>query len=293
MKTKRIVSFSSTASSRGFTLVELIVSLLISTFVFAGLFHQIRSSVEHAKDHQIRLETFVQTQAVVQTLSGELRMAGNGVPFDQQNFVIGDLNLSDPTVTEPLSVADCTASKIVARLNETGEVFLLTSSFDPSGSLTLSLTETGQLAVGDPVYLSNSVVSGDDGLYGTVAAVSEEWDTITLNSGFVSSPGAVFPAGSILEEVPLVTYESADNMITRNSGFGPVLLASNAMMSIKYLDIDGTELSLPLSASDLVNALRSVEVTVTLTSNKKLSSGEDYSTSVSQRIGIRNLDYLF
>ncbi|HQH25913.1 MAG TPA: prepilin-type N-terminal cleavage/methylation domain-containing protein [Oligoflexia bacterium] len=277
----------------GFTFLELLVSLLLSGVVVSGLYMQLRTSIERARDHQIRLETFVQAQAVAQTIAAEIRMAGNGVPFDQKNFFIGAPNLSDNTVTEPIVVSDTSASKIALRVNEAGEVFLLAASFDPASSATISLNDVSLLEENDPIYISNSVVSGDDGLYAQVASVNSASNTITIDSDYVASPGAVFAAGSTLEEVPVVTYESVNGTITRDSGFGPVFLAENGTLTLEYLDIDGNALNLPLQQTDLVNALRSARITITLSSPRKMSTGETYAASVSQVIGIRNLDYLF
>lgn len=278
----------------GVTIVELMLSLAISSVIFGGVLKEYSSIIRHLHDHQVRLETLVQAQAIVQTLTSELRLIGNGVPFDQPNFEIGENTLSDPTVTEPILVASASASAISFRLNETGNVFLLTADFNPGVSLVATVTDASELEVNDPIYISNSVIAGDEGLHGTIADVDHNTNTITLASDYVASPGAVFGMGSLVEEVPTVTYASVDGTgITRDSGFGAVLLGMNSSMALQYLDYDQNPLTLPLTNDHLVDSLRSIRVTITKTSDRTLSNGAEHSITVSQIVGIRNLNYFF
>lgn len=289
------VSKSAALSLGGFTTLEVLVSTLLGSIIFTGLMMQYSASVTAARDHQIRIATQVQAQAIVQTIGAELRMLGNGVPFDQAYFQIGEDTLSDPSVTEPITVA--TPTSITVRLNETGEVYLLTQDFNPAMSSVVHLTDTTGLDANDPIYLSDSVVSGDDGLYATIAAVDHGANTITLNADVVASqsPNPEFPMGSICEEVPLVTYNSPEDGsgITRDSGFGPVLLGEDSTMSLEYLDYTGAAMELPLTNESVIGLLRSIRINVTITSRENLSSGEPYTTTVTQTVGIRNLNYLF
>lgn len=280
---------------QGFTILELLVSLTIASFIFAGLLTQYQSSVRIARDHQIRVGTQVQAQAIVQTIVAELRMMGNGVPFDQANFQIGEDTLSDPTVTEPIQVSTATATSVTFRLNETGEVALLTQDFNPAVTLVVNLTDTSGIDADDPIYISNSVMSGDDGLYATVESVDHNNSTVTLNADYVASPGATFQMGSIFEEVPLITYNSPEggSGVTRDSGFGEILLGERSTMALEYLDIDGNVLELPLTNDVVINSFRSIRVSVTVTSGSDLSTGEPYTTTVTQTAGIRNLNYFF
>jgi len=277
----------------GFTLVELLVTLGISSTLMVAVMSYLSNGASMARDNNIRLETLIEAQAIVQTLTTEIRMAGNGVPFDQNNFQIGESTLSDPTVTEPILIAGATATSITFRINETGEVFLLLANFDPTASLTAFLTEVTQLGVGDSIYMSNSVVSGDEGLYGVIGAVDTVNKTITLNAGYVTTPGATFAAGSVLEEVPQVTYTSAGGGITRNSGLGAVQIGKNSTMTLQYLDYNGNALALPLVLANLIGQLRTLQITVVKTSGRQLSTSQPFSVTVTQKVGIRNFNYYF
>lgn len=277
-----------------FTLVELLVTLVIVAAIFGGLLKQYTSSVQTARDQSIRIAVQAQAQAVTQSIISDLRTLGNGVPYDQANFQIGESTLADPTVTEPLVVAQCTASKVAFRLNETGEVNLLRSDFNPAATTEVELTGVGGLDANDPIYISNSVVGGDDGLYGTIEEVDVVNKVVKLNLAYDASPGAIFDMGSIFEEVPVVSYEtSAEGNIIRNSGYGPVIMAENAEVSFAYVSWDGTELVLPLTIIDLVESLRSIRVTVTVRSKQLLSSGVQHQVTVEQLVGLRNLNLFY
>lgn len=276
-------------------MLELLVGLMIGGMIFAGLMQQYKTSVGLSHDNAVRIAAILQAQATLQTIGSEIRMLGNGVPFDQANFQIGEDTLSDPSVTEPIVVTTATAGNLAFRLNESGDSFLLTQDFNPAAGLTVHLTDTASLEVNDPIYISNSVVSGDDGLYGVIAAVSHGAKTITLESGPVYSPEAVFPMGSVLEEVPIVTYNSPVNGsgITRDSGFGAVLMAPNSTFELTYLSAGGNPVALPLDNTKVIYNLRAIRVTVRQTSTSKLSSGDLFTAESQQTFGIRNLNYAF
>ncbi len=277
----------------GFTLVETLVTLAVSSIVLLVATTQYVTTISHANDHQTRLEALVQAQAMAQTMVSELRMAGNGVPFDQANFEIGENTLPDPTVTEPIVTATSSESTIDFRLNESGEVYVLRSIFDPGSSLTMLLNTTAGLNAGDTVYISNSVMSGDDGLKGTIAGVNSGAGSITLTAGYVATAGATFIVGSTLEKVNTIRYANSDGNITRDAGSSPVVLGTNSTASFEYLDFNGVPVSPPLTPAQLVDVVRSIRVTIVKQSAKKLSNGEFYSAGVSQTVGIRNLNLFF
>ncbi len=280
---------------RGSSLLEVLVSILVVGAIFGGLVGQYSSSVSASYDHSIRIAAQVQAQAVLQTIISELRVLGNGVPFDQANFQIDESTLSDPSVTEPIDISVTDGDHLAFRLNESGTVHLLTTDFDPTATLNISLTGVEGVEAGDEIYLTNSVVGGDEGLYATVASVNTATNVVTLDATYITTLGATFDTGSILEVVPVIVYDSPSDGsgVTRDSGDGAVLLANNSVMAITYYSFDGSVIAPPLTNAIVVNSLRSIEVTITVTSDKKLSDGSTYSTSVQQRVGIRNLNYVF
>lgn len=287
----------------GFTLLELLVSMSIGAGLMVGIVTAYRAVVAISYDHKVRTVTRLQAEAIMQTLGSELRTLGNGVPFDQPNFQLGESTLSDATVTEPILVATAEADYISFRLNESGEVYLLTASFDPASASTISLTSVDGLEVGDTVYLNNSVIAGDDGYYGEVTAINTGTKVVTVDTSTdVYSPSAVFDTGTLCENVSLITYESFGDWsgITRDDGDGPIVMAPNSTMSISYLDENGAAITLPLAATcgtppctnTLADNLRSIQVTTNVRSSSNLSDGTTYTATMTQTFGIRNLGLL-
>lgn len=289
------VNFNMTVNQRGFTLVELMVSLVISSFVILGILSAYSHTVAIAFDQKVKLIAKLQADAVLQTIGPELKSLGNGVPFDQPNFQIGEDTLSDVTVTYPLIIADCTASLVKFRLNESGRTYILTSDFNPASTSVLPLTSVEGLVAGNIVYITNSVMDGDDGFYGTIASVDSGALTITLNLTYVASPSSTFATGSLLEAVNVLTYDAPDYAtgILRSNGGSSVVMAQNATMTFKYLTETGVEITpLPLTESNLINQLRAIEVTVNVRSSSLLKDGSTYTATVKQIFGLRNLNYL-
>lgn len=287
----------------GFTLLELIVSMSIGAGLMVGIVTGYRAVVAISYDHKIRAVTRLQAEAIMQTLGSELRTLGNGVPFDQPNFQLGESTLSDPTVTEPILVATADTDYISFRLNESGEVYLLTAQFNPGSSSTISLTSVDGLVIGNVIYLNNSVVAGDDGYYGEITAINTGTKVITVDTSTdVYSPLAVFNTGTLCENVSLVTYESFSDWsgIARDDGNGAVVMAPGSTMVITYLNENGSAITLPLATictsppctNTLADNLRSIQVSISIRSSSNLSDGSIYTATMTQTFGIRNLGLL-
>lgn len=281
-------------NQKGFTLVELMVTMLISSIVILGILGAYTHTVSVAYDQKVKLVAKLQADAVLQTIGAELRSLGNGVPFDQANFQIGENTLTDITVTYPLLIADSDADTIKFRLNESGRTYILTSDFDPSSTSVIPLTEVQGLTAGNIIYITNSVMDGDDGFYGTIQSVDSGALTITIEATYEVSPGATFVSGSLLEAVNIITYDSPGwaSGILRSNGGASITMAQNATMSFKYLTEAGVEVATPLTESALINQIRAIEVTVNVRSTSPLKSGGYYTSTVQQIYGLRNLNYL-
>jgi type II secretory pathway pseudopilin PulG len=276
----------------GFTILELIITLFLSSFILLGVFMTFSSAVSVSSDQKLVIITRLQAEALLSSIGSEIKSLGNGVPFDQANFQIGESTLSDTTVTEPILISGSDDDEIKFRLNETGRTFLTMENFDPTSSLQLELTSVLGLEVGDIVYITDSVVGGDNGLYGTIASIDSGNKKITLNSSYEAIAGATFETGSLLEQVSTITYQSLVTGVTRDNGGPSVLMATNSSIAFDYMDKDGNSISLPLTQDILINTLRAVEVSVTVTSNSNMSNGSPYTVTVSQIFALRNLNYI-
>ena len=280
---------------KGYSLTELLVTISLATLLMSAFIGQYSQAAGIKRDQEIRQLAEMQAQSILQTMGLELRTVGNGVPFDQDNFEIGESTLSDPTVTEPIVISSAATDFVAVRVNETGDVALVAQDFNPAVSLNLYLTDVSTLAVNDPVYISNRPVSGEEGMYGVIDAIDTGLSMITIAAGYVASPGASFDMGSSVEEVSTVSFDSpADGSgITRDSGFGTVVLSPNSEFSLRYLDITGAAVALPLTVTKLTDSVRAIEVTVIITSSKNLSDGSLYTAQATQVFGLRNLNVVY
>lgn len=229
--------FRAVRAERGFSFVELIVSLGISSMVFAAAIGSFNHLSHLAYDNKLRIVAQLEAQSVIELMTSELRMIGNGVPFHQPNFLIAQADLGDNTVTQPILVDGTTAEQIRFRLNETGETYILTSDFDPGAGTVISLTDVSKILIGDEIYLTNSTVGQDDGLWGTVTNVNSGANTVTIAGGAQYSVGAVFEKGSLFEVVPVITYTSNPYFggITRDNGSGELNIVPAGQFSLTYL----------------------------------------------------------
>jgi type II secretory pathway pseudopilin PulG len=283
-------------SELGTTLLESLTAIMISSSVLIGTVSLFSSTVKANHDQRIRTESLVHAQAVLQMVGNELKPLGNGVPFDQANFEIGELTLSNPDVSYPIDPASSDSSKIGFRLNESGDISLLTQDFDPISTTTVCVNDVSAYQANDPIYISNSVVGGIDGLYAKVQAVNTGAKCLILDgSTIIQSPTSVFAKGSVLEEVPLIKIVNLPlgAGVSRDAGYGAVNIATDASIAFEYLDSSGNSVALPLSATSIVDSLRAIRLTVVKTHPAKLSTGQIHSVTVSQTFALRNLNILY
>src|SRR6188768_2336267 len=106
------------------TLLEMLMCITIAGIVILAAVVTLTQLSQHVNDHREKYFAHAQAQNILDMMTPELRMIGNGVPFHQTNFLIGNTTLSDPTVAEPVLFPPSTAKRIKFRLNETGEIYM-------------------------------------------------------------------------------------------------------------------------------------------------------------------------
>lgn len=307
--------------NKGFSLIDLLISAAISMVILAMFVQQISFATKMHVDNGLMQSTHNEAQAVINIIGIDLRMIGNGLPFEVNDFAIGSEleNASNvlgiPDVTFPILVADTDHTTIKYRLNETGNVFMTKADFTiTSTEFSIVLNEVDGLLPGDRVYLTNKSLTGYDGLWGRIknhpSAVDSATTTVILDAqtagyGFWKSPGSSFNAGSILEPVTdvILANEVIGGVptITKDNGLNKLVLARNASFELSYFNENGTEIDRVLEGEatvlleeDIVNRnLRYIQLTVNVTSDKNLSAigdvGNPYTASITHSFGIRNL----
>lgn len=295
---------------RGFTLLELLVTLFIGNVFLLASFSVFNKASTVYHDIKIREAVNDTAKSVLAIVGNDLRMIGNGLPFDQVNFKIQE-TLTDGTtdfdqdassgsatrITHPLHVDESDDDEIVYKLNESGIVHFVTTGFVP-GTTTINLTSTAGLYAGDSIYFSTKVTGGENGLMASIASV-DSGTQITLESTQYYSPELTnVSAGTTVEPVVTVELFNDNNQIIRNAGFGDVVLADNASFTLTYWSNDGvTEIVPPLTVQEVAQDLGSIEITVTVESELKhrilTTPKQTFTFTRSQTYGLRSFNFTY
>jgi len=272
----------------GETLVSLLVNMVIMGIVFTVAIGHFFESSRRAFDHEIMTRTEEQARTLLDLMSFELRMAGSGMPLGQSNFVANTSGLGDT----PLPVLPSSNNtRIELRLNEYGVSTVLLEDYTPgAGSLSFNVVSANDFEAGDTLYLSNMPAAGRDGLQGRITSVSGS--TISIASDYRGSVGATFPAGSSVDRVTRVIFNSPSGTdgITRNAEVGTVTLTPESSFSAIYLDGAGNALGMPLTANTISQNLAAISLNVFVESSMPLRVGGNYVAQAQQTIALRNLN---
>lgn len=272
---------------KGESLIGLLIATLLGSLVLTAALQAYFSTTFKAMDFKLISTTRERAKAVLDQMVFDIRLAGAGMPFGQSAFTVNAPGVG----TAPLAILTSSdADTLNFRRNGRGAVTYLTSNFTPSfTNLTLNVSDTSAFSPMDYIYISDMPVNGNSGFRGRIVSVGPT--SLTLVSQYQSPVGAIFRVGSVVQKVDDITYQSPSDEtgITRSDGSYPRALIPNSYFMLTYYDINGVELTLPLSTSVITDRLAAVGLTVTVRSDKPLRSGALYTAQYTQRIGLRNL----
>lgn len=282
------MKLSPTPSEQGTTLLELLVGTLLFSILFLAVTSTFLDTTRKSHNNTIVMNTEDEVHTVLDFLSADLRMAGAGMPLGQGSFrselaLLGDAPL--PILTS------ATSTFIQVRSNEAGWDTVLMTDFTPSPSqLSFSVLDAADLDVGDTIYLSDMTRGGAQGMRATVTGITG--NTISIGSGYIASAAASFSAGSTINRVTDVTFNSPldGSGITRDTGSGALLVAPNSSFTITYLDGAGVSLAPPLTPAVISSQLASLRLSVSVTSRQPLKNGTTYTATAERRIALRNMN---
>lgn len=271
-------------SQAGYTLVELLVSIFISSLLLAMVLGTLVTTTSYYHDRAVKAEADEAARVLLDLVAYDLRMAGAGIPFNQTDFQIADAGLGDAPL--PLLLSS-DADSITIRFSEDGKGSVLTTNFTPSVfNLEFDVFSSDPFVAGDIVYLSNAVTGGRQGLRAEVAAVDE--NTITLVDDYVTTVGASFPAGSFIHRVSTITYDGSSDL-SRSDGTDTITLLPGSRLALQYFAESGAELTPTLTEAQVRNELSRVRITVRVASDTKLKDGSTYTATATQDVSLRNL----
>lgn len=290
----------------GFTLIEMLVAMGISLILLSAVFSLYNKSTQIYHDIGIRETGQDNSESLLSILGREIKMVGNGIPFDQSNFKLDDLIQDEygvealVSVHYPINIANSSTSHIEFQVNESGKLYFLTADFTPTPSgntSTLTLFTTEGLFAGDRIYINNGTINGDDGFTGIIDSVDSTTQVTLEEEWFMSAGATSFDTGSSMEAVNTIILDSSGSTITRNSGFGAITLADNASFTLTYYDKAGAVLTPPLTLANLHSQLGSIKIAVTVTSTKRHkmldSRYSTHSITKDQLFALRSFNFTF
>lgn len=282
----RVVGRNINRDSRGFAMMEMLVSVGIVAIFLAGISSTLLATTRVFHDKNIVSKTQERARILLDLMAFDLRMTGAGVPFSQDDFQIGTGALGDA----PLPVLTSADTDLVTlRFNERGMRTVLTSDFDPSAvGRTLDVVSSTGFTAGDTVYISNLSAGEEGGCRGLIVATSAT--TITLDGAVDASAGATFESGSTIDVVNEITYSSVLwDGITRDNTVVNVTLYPETQLEIEYRDSTGATMTPPLSATNIRDDLSSIILTARVRSDVPLRDGSTYIATAEQEVALRNL----
>jgi prepilin-type N-terminal cleavage/methylation domain-containing protein len=170
---------------RGFTLVELMVSLVLFSFAVAGVLSVAVSMTNGFREQRASVGTEVAARAALEFLSDAVRNASPGV----STAMIDDAHAPCAATVSAVEIVNSTTAPDEMTLTFAYGAFVTTTrSAYGSGSTSLAVTDFSGLVQGDSIVIAEA--GGTRGIYGTIAQPVSS-NTLTLGSQDCST--AVFP----------------------------------------------------------------------------------------------------
>lgn len=280
-------SLSAKRKSAGVTLLEVLVSLGISSVILTGIVVEFSSVTKFSRDLEVKAEVREILRSLLEMIATDIRNAGAGMPIGQTNFQVNTAGVGD--IALPV-LTTSTSSVLQLRLNETGRTTLSTALYDNTlMQKELNLLSSDGMNVNDVIDVSEMTSGGTGGMYAKVASVVNS-TKITLSDVILPTGVTSVRSGSMAGVVSSVTLQSdaTTNAITRTNASGTVILAPKSSVSFTYLDSSGASI-LPLTSKKVASNLAAIGATITVTSSRKLRDGTYFSDSKSLNIACRNI----
>lgn len=277
------------SSQRGASLLEMLVGLVVSTVVVAGVFLTFRGATGRMTDSNTMLRADERAGEILEMIMADVRLAGSGMPLGQKNFRAGQVGLGDA----PLALlTSSSGSSITIRLNDKGRDTVLLNPFDPNVEPRELLVESAtHFKKGALVYLTNATIGGDEGFQGRIASVASS--SIMLENEHYGSPNTVFEQGTLVSQVSEVTYEwnATTKEVYRLSDGNEYSLGEGVFLHLQYFDSLGNELPLPLSEATIRDELAAVRIGIEVEGSRPLKNRQIYMAEASQLVSLRNFVY--
>jgi prepilin-type N-terminal cleavage/methylation domain-containing protein len=262
---------------RGFTLVEILVTLVLMGLITQGLVSFFMTSSRLRAIADIRLETHQAVSATMDSLARDVRLAGSCFPSNGQFVSLA-------------GVDNGTEDAITIRLGNTSNqscVQTALSADAATGGNALNLTSGQGFAAGSVGYVTN----GSDGDFFTVKAVA---GTVLTTDGAWSRdyPAASSSVYAMQEHIYRVntTIDSRGPVLTsqRNRAAEEIFADGITGLNVQYRKTDDSIVDLPASDAEW-RLVKEVLLSVSARSLNRLPGGSYHQETASFSVKPRNL----
>lgn len=178
-------------SQRGFTLVELMVSLVMFSFAIAGVLAVAVAMANGFREQRETVTTEGTSRAAITFMADAVRGASPGVPAGALQ-VIDDAGCATGAVSVTANTAPDATDKLHVVFSY-GSVFTTAMTSYDVGTTALTVADASELSVGDTILISNFIQGS------LVKITGKSGDDLTLASqtcGVPSLPAGGYPPGS-------------------------------------------------------------------------------------------------
>ena len=145
-------------SQRGFTLIELMVSLVLFALVVTGLMAVAVSMITGYRDQEVTISTETATRSTIDFLTNALHNASPGVPtftnlgsLDASTCPVGAIAIESNQVTPLANTSD----KLTVTFASGGVVTTSSTTWNGGNGSTMDVVDATQIASGDYVVVTN------------------------------------------------------------------------------------------------------------------------------------------
>jgi prepilin-type N-terminal cleavage/methylation domain-containing protein len=265
------------ARERGFTLIEILVTLVLMGLISQGLVSFFMTSSKLRSIADIRLETHQAVAATMDSLARDVRLAGSCFPSNGQFVSLA-------------GVDNGTQDTITIRLGNTSNQSCVQTALNAdaaAGGNTLSLTSTQGFAVNSVGYVTN----GSAGDFFTVTAVAGAVLTTdgTWSQAYPAASSSVYAMQEHIYRVN-ATIDSRGPVITsqRNRGTEEIFADGITALNVRYRKTDDSIVDLPGSDAEW-RLVKEVLLSVSARSLTPLPGGSFHQETAAFTVKPRNL----
>ena len=270
----------------GFTLLELLITLLLSSILFLMASSQYAMVTRNAVDNRVESTTKEMVQIILDQIAFDVSMTGAGMPLGQTDFKMSDAGIGEEAL--PI-LLDSDNTQLSIRIPARGRKTLLTSTMTVGASMYFNVADASDFDTNDIVYLNNAGGGGEQGLYAEIASIAG--NQITLDAGTVEPyiAGTSFPTGTMVSPVRTVSYfiDADGDLIRSDNVNGDVPLAPLSNLSFTYYAEDGSEITTSLNQTNVANSLASIDIEVEVELPERDGTTEVFSAT--KRVPLLNM----